>query len=436
MIQKLTNVLTTIFGTAVFLTIARIAGAGLGIFLQILIARNYGAQVLGSYYFVLSLAGILSVVISMGYPWIIAPILAANETDEASNALADNIASFFRDAMSITLLIVGPMATYIWFYSGMDVEQQFALSIGLATAPVYALMRMFGSVANAKKMFSFASLPELFLRPFFMLAIVGLAILLAADLKASSIVTINWFISFALTIWMAVRLNQTDKSGILKRKSGGKFSSLEVSKLRRLAMPMIFSILFINMFADMDILITGLILPAKQAGIFGVAMKIAALLLFTVQITHQILLRDASDAHLSGNRSEMLEILKKANTFAVGASIASLVALLLFGKFVLGLFGDEFTAAYSCLIGLVVAQIIRAIAGPAIQVLMITNNQKTGIPVYICSAIILVIANLILVPAYQYEGAALAVIITTLIWSVWLSFLAKQKTGYSISFFR
>lgn len=201
-------------------------------------------------------------------------------------------------------------------------------------------------------------------------------------------------------------------------------------------MPMIFSTLFINMFADLDILIIGLILPADQAGIFGVAMKIAALLLFTVQITHQILLRDASDAHLSGNKSEMLEILWKANTFALGASIASLIALLLFGKLVLGLFGEEFTAAYYCLMGLVVAQIIRAIAGPAIQILMITNNQKTGIPVYVCSAIVLVIANIILVPIYQYEGAALAVIITTLIWSVWLSLLVKQKTGYPITIFR
>jgi O-antigen/teichoic acid export membrane protein len=82
---------------------------------------------------------------------------------------------------------------------------------------------------------------------------------------------------------------------------------------------------------------------------------------------------------------------------------------------------------------LVIAQVIRALSGPAIQVLMITNNQKTGIPVYISSAIILVAANLILVPIFQYEGAALAVIITTLVWSVWLALLTKRKTGYSTS---
>jgi O-antigen/teichoic acid export membrane protein len=63
MIQKLTLAFTAIFGAAIFLTIARIAGAGLGIILQILIARHYGAQVLGSYYLVLSMAGILSIFI-------------------------------------------------------------------------------------------------------------------------------------------------------------------------------------------------------------------------------------------------------------------------------------------------------------------------------------------------------------------------------------
>jgi O-antigen/teichoic acid export membrane protein len=86
MIQKLTLAFTAIFGTAIFLTIARIAGAGLGIILQILIARHYGAQVLGSYYLVLSMAGILSIFISMGYPWIVAPrsriqIAAANRNN-------------------------------------------------------------------------------------------------------------------------------------------------------------------------------------------------------------------------------------------------------------------------------------------------------------------------------------------------------------------
>jgi len=404
--------------------------------LQILIARNYGAHVLGSYYLVLSIAGILSIFISMGYPWIIAPILAANEADETSSAVADSIRLFIKDATAITLLIGGPIVIYIWFYPGMLFEQRFALLIGLATAPFYAMMRMCGSIANAKKMFNLAGLPELFLRPFFMLVVVSLVILFAFELKASSIVLLNLFISFVLTGWMAITLIQTDKSGILVSKTENKLSSSEASKLRRLAVPMIFSILFINMFADLEILIIGLILPAEQAGIFGVAMKIAALLLFTVQITHQILLRDASDAYQSGDDTKMQEILKKANVFAFSASIGSLIVLILFGNLVLEMFGDQFSVAYYCLIGLVVAQIIRAMAGPAIQILMITNNQKTGIPVYICSATILVAANVVLVPVYRYEGAALAVIITTLIWSVWLTLLTKQKTGYSISIFQ
>jgi O-antigen/teichoic acid export membrane protein len=433
MIQKLTLAFTAIFGPAIFLTIARIAGAGLGIILQILIARHYGAQVLGSYYLVLSMAGILSIFISMGYPWIVAPILAANEDDKSSTALADSIRLFFRDALAVSLLIGGPIAIYIWLYPGIGAEQRFALFIGLTTAPIYAVMRMCGSIANAKKFFNLAGLPELFLRPLLMLVIVGLIILFAFELTASSIVLINLLISIGLTGWMAISLNKSDKTGILKRMPGISQSGSDASNLRRLAIPMIFSTLFINMFADLDILIIGLILPADQAGIFGVAMKIAALLLFTVQITHQILLRDASNAHLSGDSGKMQEIIKKANIFAVSASLASLIALVLLGNFVLGLFGTQFMVAYYCLVGLVIAQVIRALSGPAIQVLMITNNQKTGIPVYISSAIILVAANLILVPIFQYEGAALAVIITTLVWSVWLALLTKRKTGYSTS---
>lgn len=435
MMPRFVSLLSALFGTSFFLTLARLVGAGTGIILQILIARFYGAEVLGTFYLALSLAGILSVFISMGYPWIVAPIIAEHEADSNSTGLKAFLQLARKDALLLTFLFSIPIALLIWLYPDTATDKRYALLLGLATAPVYLVMRLCGGIANAMKFFQLANLPELLFRPVLILCFVAAAVAFSVSLGSVAIVTLNFLVSVALTVWMALSLRQKAIPEFTGGAGNAPLAGHQKSKLRRLAVPMIFSTLFINMFADMDILMIGLILPADEAGIFGVAMKIAALLVFAVQIAHQILLRDAANAHLAADRHKMHRIIQKANVFAIASSFASLIALLLLGTFVLGLFGSEFQAAYLCLLGLIIAHIIRASAGPAIQILMITGNQRAGIPVYVCSTILLFVSNIVLVPLFKYEGAAAAVIITTLFWSIWLNYLAKQKTGYQVSIF-
>ena len=423
------------FGTSFLLTFARIAGAGVGILLQIVIARYYDSETLGIYYQALSLAAILSVFMSIGYPWIVAPIVAANEADNSLGELPDFLALAFRDAVAISFLLGLPVAVMIWYSGYFGADERLALLVGLVTAPIYVVMRMMGGIANALKLFQLANLPELFLRPLLMLVLVSLAIIYPLHLASASIVTINLIVSIALATYMANVLVGTGRlsvPGIVKRKPP---SGAEKSRLRKLAVPMIFSTLFINMFADLDILIVGMILPANETGVFGVCMKIAALLVFAVQIAHQILLRDASDAHRASDHAKMRELIQKANRFAIASSFFSFLAMLLFGEMLLGVFGSEFQAGYYCLLGLSLAQFVRAAFGPAIQILMISGHQRAGIPVYICSIFVLGVCDIRFLPVFGFEGAAAAVVITTLFWSVWLNHLAKQKTGYSISIF-
>ncbi len=425
---------SSLFGTSFLLTFARLAGAGVGILLQIVIARHYGAQSLGIYYQALSLAAIFSVFISVGYPWIVAPIVAAKEADNSPELLSNFLTQASRETVAISLLLGIPAALAIWYSGYFGVDERLALLVGLLTAPVYVVMRMMGGIANALKHFQLANLPELLLRPTLILTVVSFAVIFQFRLGAVSIVTINLIVSIALATYMASALGGSLNFSFGRDSAHGQ-SREDKSRLRKLAVPMIFSTLFINMFADLDILIVSMILPTSETGIFGVCMKIAALLVFAVQVTHQILLRDASDAHRTSDRIKMQDIIGKANRIALASSIVSFLVILLFGKLLLGIFGPEFLAGYFCLLGLTLAQFVRAAFGPAIQVLMITGHQRAGIPVYVASLFVLVICNMVLVPSYGYEGAAIAVIITTLFWSVWLNHLVKKKTGYGISIF-
>lgn len=430
--------LGTLHRVSFILTGARIAGAGIGIVLQIIIARFYGPETLGTYYLALSLASVLSVFISVGYPWIIAPVIARSQTQKNDGELTQFLHFARRDIVASSLLLGIPTAVLIWVIPGLTLEYRTALSIGLATAPIYSVMRISGSIANALKYFQLANLPELFFRPALTLILVLGALLLTIQLDSKLIISINFLVTLTLTIWMSALLPKDFRFDFSEKRTISTVSKVNLVKhaaIRRLAIPMIFSTLFINMFSDLDLFFIGLIMPAKEAGVFGVCLKVAALLVFAIQIVHQILLRDASDAHMAKDKDIMREVLRNANKFAVLASLGSLVLVALFGNMILGLFGSEFRTGYYALIGLVLAQTIRAIAGPAMQILMITENQRAGTRVFAASIIMLLLANLVLVPIFDYEGAAAAVIVTTLFWTIWLNQLVKRKTGYPVSVF-
>lgn len=427
------KIFPALFKTSFLLLFARLAGAGTGILLQILIARHYGAEVLGMFYLALSLAAILSVIMSMGYPWIVAPIVAKSAAEQSTASLAGFLRHVMRDTVRLVLVCAVLVPAAVWVYPGLGEMQRLALLAGLATAPVYLFMLMLGNVANAYRFFQLANLPELVLRPLLTLLTIGWAIFFGFQLTSLSIISINLGVSIALGLWMAWKFSVTGAFSLTSVFKGEMPNSEERWQLRKLAVPMIFPMIAVSMFADLDILMVGLFLPVGDAGLFGVCIKIASLLVFIVHITHQILLRDVSDAHLAKDTGKMNETIRTANWLAVSTSLLSLAGIVLFGDVVLGFFGEEFKTGYLVLVGLVGSQVIRAAAGPAIQILMVTGHQREGVPVYVSSIAVLFIGNLLLVPPYGLMGATAAVIIATLFWTIWLNRLARKKTGYAIS---
>ena len=427
--------LGSISGTALLLLMVRIGSAGVGIVLQLLIARTLGADILGNFFLSLGLAAVLSTILTAGFPWIIAPVVARSEAEAYPGLLRAFLRCAHKQLATFSCLIAVPAGGFIWFYSGFADELRWALLLAVATAPVYAVMRLNGGLANARKRFIIANAPELLVRPVFLVSLVGVAVVLSMAVNAATIVALNLVIATALAIWMSVVMSRQTGADLLQAIRQEPIARKQLQQWRTLALPMVLATLFVTMFADLNILMVGSIMTAAETGIFGVAIKITFLMAFAIQIVHQIMLRDASDAHLFKNHQVLQATVRKANRFAVAITLSGFMFLVLFGHYVLGFFGAGFAEGYAGMIGLMIAQVIRAVAGPAIQILMISGHQRASIPVYIASIALLFVANLLFVPVFGFVGAAAAVILTTLFWTVWLNHIVRQKVGISVSVF-
>ncbi len=427
--------LGTISTTALVLLMVRIGSAGIGIVLQVLIARYYGANTLGNLFLALGLAAVLSTILTAGFPWIIAPVVARSEADFNPGLLRAFLQTAQKHLAACSVAIAVPAGVLIWFLPNLGNDLRWALLFAVITAPVYAVMRINGGLANARKRFVMANGPELLLRPLLLATFVGLALVISLPMDAAVILAFNLAISFVLACWMGLVMHHQSAINLLQVKNHTPVAREQRLQWRNLAFPMVFATLFVNLFADLDILMIGSIMPARETGIFGVSIKITFLMAFAIQVVHQVMLRDASDAHLLDNRQALQETVRNANRFAVTITLCAFVFLLLFGPYVLAVFGPEFKEGYVAVVGLMIAQVIRAAAGPAIQVLMISGNQRSSIPVYISSIALLFVSNVLFVPFFGFAGAAAAVICTTLFWTISLNRIVKRTIGIQVSVF-
>lgn len=418
---------------------ARVAGAVLGIGAQILLARILSAEDLGNFFIALSLATVLATVATLGYPWIVPAILARADAAGRPHRAAAFLAWARREIGMASAGLAVAAILVVLLAPSYPAHTRSVLIAGVLTAPVFALMRFNGAVANARRKFAVGYLPDLFWRPLLLLGLILALWGLFGKFDLLSLLFGHLAISVALTAYMSQQLAAADRirdglPPVLDRLRPGRRG--QGRRWRARALPMVVATLFIGVFADLDLLFAGTILNEAETGIFGVSIKISMFLAFSIQAVHQLILRDAADALHNRDKSALDAILFRANLTNLLVSLGAVAGVYLLAERFLALFGPAFTDGGLCLLILTAAQAIRAAAGPATQILALTGHVRTTVPAFAAGLVLLLVANLALVPLYGITGAALAVLIVTAIWSLWLSLIAKARTGIDVAIVR
>ncbi len=408
---------------------ARIAGAALGILIQMLLAIFLSAEHIGLFFFSTGCAAILSIVCTMGYPALV-PKIAAQSAAGADNSLLPKfmararLDTFVLCVAALGLLIVGGMLLPNIMQSTRD-----SLFFAALMLPAFAFLRLNGALANALKRFELGFLPELFVRPLCLLLFVLALWFFWEQMSIQAVLIANGAIATIIAVWQLWRVTDGNPISSFGTAQGSVPKPEFVADWRGRAVPLVLAGLFIGVFADLTIVVSRFFLDGTQTGIFGVCLKISLLVGFAIQAVHQLILRDTADALQSAELVQVRSIIRNANAVTLAGSIVSFALIYAFGSDLLGLFGEEFKAGYGCLLLLMLAQVLRAAAGPATQVLTLTGQEKHCLPVFAVSIVVLVLGNTIFVPWLGLSGAALAVLIVFIIWPFWSAYLAHRQIG-------
>ena len=410
-------------GTSIFLTLARVAGAGAGFLTQIFLVHVLSTHELGIFYAANSVAVVASVFASGGFPGITQRLV----TRYRERARPSFLAAFVRHVQvstSATTLLIGCVLLVIILFWPAIVDMRLAFAASVFTMGAMAALNINLALAAAESRFDIALLPETFVRPLVFLSAVALVALMGASISAGQASSLY----AAVTAFVAVAQYIMLRPYLPLRYSGSIAKSL-TRKWRQEATPLILVALFTNLYADISIFLAAPFMALSDIAVFGICVKLSMLVGFVVQVSQQVALPDLALAHERGDKMLQRRVILRAALLPSLVTLAATFLVLLWGDLVLGVFSSEFSSAKWTLAIMTGAQFVRAIAGPNVSMLSLTGAQRLNSTICSGACAMLLIANIVLIPYYGLFGAAVAMSCSYIAWSITVSALLWAKYG-------
>ena len=188
-----------------------------------------------------------------------------------------------------------------------------------------------------------------------------------------------------------------------------------------------------NLSSFADVLVLSFIISPAEIAIYFAATRIIQIINLvpfaaTVGAAHLF-----AGSHTRGDRAELQRLTRHVAALTLATAALAVVAVLLVGKGLLGLFGSGFEAGYPALAILAVGVLVRVAAGPAEDILNMTGHGNLSARTYV----VIMFVNLLLAAALAVplgiEGAAIASATSLCLRALWLSAAVHRRLGVQSS---
>ena len=198
------------------------------------------------------------------------------------------------------------------------------------------------------------------------------------------------------------------------------FSNIDsnLNDIVKYSFPVLISNSMLLLIQWIDIIILGYFETSNTVGIYSVVMKISlfsSVILFSI---NSIVASEFSRLYSLDKMIDLRVLIKKSSKIIFFITIPVLILIVYFSKSILGYFGYEFIMANKTLYILVAGQFINVLCGSVGYILMMTEKQNIFKNIMIFATCVNIILNIVLIPKYGINGAAIASSISLILWNV------------------
>lgn len=390
---------------------------------HLLIARHYGASTLGVFNLVLALLTFSAIFSRLGLDMYVVRVLPEIGDNKILTAgFIQKIVKllFAGSAVSSLLFFISSPLINQYVFKSFDASNYLlVLAIMIMPYTYFSVMpEVFRGFQNIK-IYSFYRNTSQNLFVFFILA-TSLSLL---NITLNP-VWVLYAVLFVVTIVMACQLYKFLKVKEVLLLEKGEYRE----KILFYSYPMLFTSSMLFMMGNVDNFMISYYLDEAQVGIYSACMKLSFVITFILASVNGFVAPKISKAHSKGDVGQVKQIYRDSVKLVVFISLPVFILLYSFPEFFLGLFGQEFTKATVTLLIINTAFLVNALCGPVGYLLNMTDHQHVFMKILMVGLVINFILNIVLIPAYQINGAAIATFLSMSFWNISsLIFLRKNK---------
>ena len=200
-------------------------------------------------------------------------------------------------------------------------------------------------------------------------------------------------------------------------KPNDKSESFTITEIFKTSSPMALSAIAYFIMQSIDIIILSIYEGFDQIAYYSVSVKLAMLTTLALMSVNIVIAPRIAEIYENQKMQKLQMLIKHSTRIIFLISICVLSVLFFFSEEILGLFGQGYVIANNALLFLLAAQFFNALSGPGAIYLNMTGRQKTLNKILVSALTINISLNFYLIPTQGINGAAIATLVSLIIWN-------------------
>lgn len=390
----------------------------LAMVLGALLARSLGAIGYGTYAFVLSIVTLMAVPTQLGIPTLVVRETAKAQVNAQWGMMRGlwHWATITVGRISVALAVVAIVGG-VMFSNLLDANQLATFAWGVGLIPLIALGNLRGAALRGLRRVVLGQLPEFILRPALLSILIPTAILLLGSPRLTSSQAMGLHVvaaafGFAVGALLLVRSRPPE----LRAEPLPEYRT---RKWFAAAIPLALVSAMQLSNQNTVIILLGLIRGTKEVGIYKALVTATSVVPFGLQAVTLAVSPYFARLHTQGDKRRMQRLVTLTARGILLSAVPVVLALVVWGEQILAkAFGEEYASGRTALTILALGQLVNAGMGNVGTLLNMTGHEQETARALTISAVINVSLNLVLIPRWGINGAALSSALTLTVWNL------------------
>ena len=404
----------------------------LGFAAQVILARLLGVEGFGAFALAFTTVSFITIFSATSTRGLQIQRIAAYRGIQNWSLARGFIRRMQQIALGLALVLAAGAGVFLWIVKGTEATLfQQTMAVALFLVPLFTLVAIKSATLHGLGHVTLCQVPRWIIRPIiflFFLAILWLlpGVQLSAPIAMAAQVAAV-FLTVLVSIWFVRRYTPSEIRTATP--------SFETPAWVRGALPFVAMGILMKVNEHASILLLGGLAGTEAVGIYRPASSIAILIMFGVDAVIMALSPTLAQRHAQGRTGgfQRLGAFGACAGFTI-ALVGALVVVFL-GDWILLLFGRDFTAGTTALVILCIGRVLHAAMGIPGTFLNMTGNQAIALRAVVCAAVANIVLNVVLIPEFGANGAALATATSLLVARVYELVAVRRILGIDTSVF-